>query len=737
MTRHNIIIISICFIGVLLTLTLNNIYFNYFEDDAVSYIFQAKLFASGQLSATEPPEQGFSPSPQLNILNGKWYSKYPFGNALMLALGELADVAWLIPALLTGATLALLYLIVRETYGAQIAWLALLIGLISPATLVVGATWFSEVVSRFYLALFVYALLRALKSREWVYPALSGFALGYAFNTRLLTALTFSMAGAALWCWTTLTQRKQRAIIKMLMGFAAPFSLMIILMLAWNTYFTGSPLKFTHNVMQPYDKLGFGIRNVGYDPDIQHAYEFTPKVAFYRIWKHVLPLISFSTLGWGNYRPTMFSSYPSYTPSVTSGLILKSVTEEKWLILGFRGGRKGKGQIEFYTNDTKALGSQRDSPAQTCGFGGKVDMTLRLVKHGNQYIGYFKTPNSRDWIQAGSIRASLKPPIQVGLYTGIPWWEGKLRANYDSFRVLSNAKDDLHSDNFSSLHSENIWRWSREPNRWNITDNGQLHIDAHAASRIWDGTSSVLYQVTNSNIFDIETSFNADWSYPYTFTLPTIFILSFTLVLCITPIFSHSRNQYDIFFISLLILNLLLYFFFYAEGSTWGFTPLHSRYYNECILLGIIPLISRGLFIVYRWRLLIPSRLQVLLFALLVTLFSANTIYSYIQFAKYFQNQMTPYQVLPRLVEQGNIHNAVIFVPGVRAPIGDYPAKSRQNADVIYFRLGPSRKWQLSSSNWRDVYKRYFKGRHAYMHMSRSQELAPLRSAIATFPHQD
>jgi hypothetical protein len=41
------------------------------------------------------------------------------------------------------------------------------------------------------------------------------------------------------------------------------------------------------------------------------------------------------------------------------------------------------------------------------------------------------------------------------------------------------------------------------------------------------------------------------------------------------------------------LLNLLFYFLFYFEGSTWGITPVNARYYTECTLLGIIPLVAR------------------------------------------------------------------------------------------------------------------------------------------------
>jgi hypothetical protein len=59
----------------------------------------------------------------------------------------------------------------------------------------------------------------------------------------------------------------------------------------------------------------------------------------------------------------------------------------------------------------------------------------------------------------------------------------------------------------------------------------------------------------------------------------------------------------------------------------------------------------------------------------------------------------------------------VIFVPNHRgAPIGDYPFQSLEDADIVYFKLGPSKIWRLTSSDWRAVYEKYFQGRSAYIY---------------------
>ena len=538
-----IFIISI--LGVLLSVLLCGIYFqfSYFEPDTVSYLFQAKLFAEGKLSLPAPPEQGFSSSPHVNIYNGKWYSKYPFGNALMLMFGVFINAPWLIPALATGGALVFLYLFVKEIYGELhngIALLTAVLALVSPATLGMGSTWFSEPVSRFFLSLYLFALLRTLNCKSDAsaltrigYPLLSGFALGYAFNTRPLSAVVFGVVGAGLTIYHLITQWQQRhegtqalyATMKRFGFFFVPFVVMLGVCMSWNAHFTEDPFLFTHTVAQPYDKIGFGPRMEGYEPNIEQARIFTPAWAIERTWRHILPSISFNALGWGIYHHTLLTE--------------------------------------------------------------------------------------------------VEPS---------PMW-------------------------FISL---------------------------------------------------------------------VLLILPWILVLL--PFFHVSRNKYDVFCLSLLIANLLLYSVFYFEGSTWGFTPVNARYYTESTFLGFIPLVARGMFILYERFKVFERRGLAIGVGVCFLLLSVNIVWNYIRIGVVYQNWSPVYQKLPPMVAERNIHNAVIFVSQHRgAPIGDYPFQDLEDADIVYFKLGPSPRWKLTNSDWENVYAQYFTGRSAYLYVSRENSLTQLK----------
>ena len=501
----------------LFTTLLSKIYFDfsYFEPDTTSYLFQAKIFARGKLYLDPPPEFGFSSSPHINILNGKWYSKYPFGNALLLTLGVLINAPWIVPTLIPAITLILIYLLVKEIYSVQTAMFATILLMISPAFAIMGATWFSEYANRFFLALFLLFLIKSIRQIKWQFAAVSGFALGYAFNTRPLTAFAFGVCGGAFTAYEVAKSKKRNQLFKTVMIFLIPFTFMIFLCLAWNYYFTGNPLKFTYNAAQPCDTIGFGKRSVGYKPNMENAYLFTPEESWRRLWRHVLPCISVNILGWGFYVPDLYKQVSIHRP---------------WLLL-------------------------RIAP------------------------------------------------------------------------------------------------------------------------------------------------------------------LPFPFILILIPIFHRLRNKYDILFLSFFVSSLLLYSLFYFDGSTFGFTAVNARYYNESTVLGLVILIARAIVILWNEISSRSTVAAILTFGIIGSLLFTNTVHTYILQAEPLQNWGPEYRKLPRLVKEAKIHNAVIFIPRhTGAPIGEYPFKEMEDADVIYFKLGPNETWALTSSDWEKVIQKYFPNRQPYIY---------------------
>jgi hypothetical protein len=157
---------TLAFLGCI-ALSYSNLTSMPFEPDTASYLFQAKLFAHGRAFAEAPPDFGFSASPHININDGKWYTRYPPLWPLMLAPGTWFGEPIVMPALFTALTLVFLYGFVKDLFRSRkVASLATFLAMVSPLTLGVGSTLFSQTGSRLLLVIFLWALNKALKSHR-------------------------------------------------------------------------------------------------------------------------------------------------------------------------------------------------------------------------------------------------------------------------------------------------------------------------------------------------------------------------------------------------------------------------------------------------------------------------------------------------------------------------------------------------------------------------------------------
>jgi hypothetical protein len=92
--------------------------------DEFAYLLQAKMLASGHLTYPSPPHPEFFEAAHVLVVP-RYGAKYFPGHAAVLAPFVATGVPWLAPALLLGATLALLYVAARLS---RIPWWAALFG---------------------------------------------------------------------------------------------------------------------------------------------------------------------------------------------------------------------------------------------------------------------------------------------------------------------------------------------------------------------------------------------------------------------------------------------------------------------------------------------------------------------------------------------------------------------------------------------------------------------------------
>lgn len=249
-------------------------------EDEQANLFQAKVFARGELAAPAPPDKDSFFIPFTIVREGIWFGKYTPGFPLILALGVLAGAPWIVNALASALVLAFTYLIGRDLFGEDAGVLGAALGAVSPAFVILSGSLLPHPAAAALLACFAWALLRARRPgarRAALYSLLAGSALGMAVLCRPWTALAAAspfiglaavdaaraVVGMIGWFWKKAKGRTTARpyIIHYLRAYM-PLALSCLAVAAllplFNWAVTGSPTTNTYTLWWPYDTVGFG-----------------------------------------------------------------------------------------------------------------------------------------------------------------------------------------------------------------------------------------------------------------------------------------------------------------------------------------------------------------------------------------------------------------------------------------------------------------------------------------------
>ena len=228
--------------------------------DASAYIFQAKIFASGQLSAPVPANLSAFQGPFMVADQGRWFAQYAPGTSAILALGLLLHIPWLVEPVLGTCALFGIYKMGRLMFSPLEALLALLLGALSAFYLFLAASYLSHTIALFFGVYFLLALLyfdRRPRQRTLVVAAICA---GGLLMTREISAVlvcggsTLFLIGLHYRSWWR--RRGEIARLAILpIGILVCFA---VLYLAYNAAQTGSPLLTPRAVFNPSDQYGFG-----------------------------------------------------------------------------------------------------------------------------------------------------------------------------------------------------------------------------------------------------------------------------------------------------------------------------------------------------------------------------------------------------------------------------------------------------------------------------------------------
>jgi hypothetical protein len=229
--------------------------------DASAYYFQAKIFASGRLSAPVPADLAAFQGPFMVAWQGHWFAQYPPATSALLAVGLLAGVPWLVEPLLGTVALAGVYLIGCRLFGGPTALLAVALGAISPFFTYLAAAYLSHTIAlcfEVYFLLFALRFMERYRQRDIV---VAGACLGAMFCTRELSAVICGLVttawlagwqGRCLW-------RDRRVVVPATLAGLTALGVGMAFYLAYNFAQTGNALILPRTLFSSADQYGFGM----------------------------------------------------------------------------------------------------------------------------------------------------------------------------------------------------------------------------------------------------------------------------------------------------------------------------------------------------------------------------------------------------------------------------------------------------------------------------------------------
>ncbi|GAB4467475.1 MAG: hypothetical protein Kow00124_00410 [Anaerolineae bacterium] len=240
-------------------------------EDEAAYLYQARVFARGALWGPPAPDERLFSTPFVLTIEGRRVGKYSIGWPLLLSLGERLGAGWLLNPLLGAISVALIYALARDLYDRRTAITAAILAGSSPLFLIQSSTFMSHAAAALWMALYLWAVLRAARAgrtagraavRSWA--LIAGIALGMLALTRPFTALAAAIPSVALFAVTLLRVRRGMEALAPHNLLAAywplPAAALIIAALqpAYLWAVTGSPTTNLYTLIWPYDRLGFG-----------------------------------------------------------------------------------------------------------------------------------------------------------------------------------------------------------------------------------------------------------------------------------------------------------------------------------------------------------------------------------------------------------------------------------------------------------------------------------------------
>ncbi len=236
-------------------------------EDEVAYLFQAKVFARGDLVIDSPtPFNAYWQPFVIDHSSGTRFSKYPPGWSALLSVGVNMGAPFVVNALFAALNVILAYRLAADAFDRRTGFTAAVLVAFSPMALLLNGTLMGHTPALTGTTLFMWAYLRMTRSPQPLrWGVLAGVALGSVVINRPLTgvgvALPFILySGLTLLRQLVADWRVARRTLRPLLALSAAALTITAAIPIYNAAATGDPSTNLYTLVPgwEYDRVGFG-----------------------------------------------------------------------------------------------------------------------------------------------------------------------------------------------------------------------------------------------------------------------------------------------------------------------------------------------------------------------------------------------------------------------------------------------------------------------------------------------
>ncbi len=224
--------------------------------DEAAHLFQAKIFASGELSAPIPPvsdPERFFPSRHLIMKDEMWFCQYTPTHSFLMVPFVWFDLTSLLGPLEGVLSLIGIFLLIRLWTNSRMAKLTIILLLLSPFFLMMTSTYMAHNSNLMFVTWSLYFLSIYWKSDSYICTLASGFLLGLALTTKPYPIIVWSVF--LLIVLALKGRRGFKALLGLVLGSILPVAGFLLL----NLYYTGSLLTTPYQISRGGRLIGFGL----------------------------------------------------------------------------------------------------------------------------------------------------------------------------------------------------------------------------------------------------------------------------------------------------------------------------------------------------------------------------------------------------------------------------------------------------------------------------------------------